>query len=581
MTTARDIKNYDDAGLVGCLRCATDQDTREAVISEILRRYESPLRAYCHRRFASDWAAGEEAMADTLSSVWQLLRHGERAPRHLRAWLYQVARLRCLDAGRRIGERKARLVLESEVGASRQSQSPRALRMQEAKEQSVVRVRQALALVDDIVRGMPVDRQLTHELHMRRRLTGPELAAQLGRTTVQSNSLSQRHRADLGPAFEVNVLARDPGSRMPCTQLNRPTRGELQSTTPCAELTDHLAGAVRIRPGLRAVLDDPDSTVALPYTLCKKLVHHVKICATCRTNIERIMLRWAPALAVLLGAGSLVGGGRHDMQPVASVTPATPRAPGHSRGGRPIRSASWPASRSGGRPPSVGRHLIGSALVATALWGALTLGDPAPGAGDHLALLGPAVTASREEAPETRDEWAERGPAGPEAQGGRVERVPDEPSGRRPKDSRKQAPSAPRRQAEPNSGAGAPQSEPAEQDGAQHPSAERPPADPPKSAPERSAPDGKSADVTTSAPAQPQEQPGKGTSTGKGEQQHTARSEVQSSESLIRPGPGATTQQPPARTQPAPAPSGPHSDIAQRDPGVLTPRQGAPVQDPG
>ncbi|MFI1972148.1 hypothetical protein [Streptomyces cinnamoneus] len=589
MTTARDIRDYDDAALVGCLRGATDQDTRETVISEILRRYEAPLRAYCHRRLAPDWAAGEEAVADTLSSAWQVLRGGKRAPRNLRAWLFEVARRRCLAVGRRIGEHKAHFVPEPEATAL-QSQSTRTRRLQEAEVQGAARVRQALALVDDIVQGMSPDRQLTHELHLRRRLTGPRLAAKLGRTTVQANSVSQRHRAQLIPEFEVNLLARDPGSRTPCSQLSRPVRGEPQNATPCSRLTGFLADAVRVRPGLRAVLDDPDSTVALPYALCRKLVRHTRDCATCRANIDRVMLRWAPAVAVLLGTGSLVGGGPHDMQQVASVTPAappaTPPAPGLRHGGGPARSAGRPRprgrGRGRGRRPAAHRHLIVPALGATALWGVLYLSGLTPGAGaDHITLLGPSVTAPREAAPRTRDDH--------------LDRASNDSSGPRPTAERSPAPSSPRAQAGQRPADSAPEpaagnrtterpAPPAQAHGQQLPAAPPPPASAPSGPDGPESPDREPPEAAAVSPAQPPAQPGAGDTGKKNDRQPAvppAQPPLQSSKSLARQGPTATGQQPPAGNQHAPSHSGPHSDAAQRDPGVLTPRAGTPPREPG
>ncbi|MFI0912562.1 sigma-70 family RNA polymerase sigma factor [Streptomyces abikoensis] len=574
MTTAQNphrFRDY-DRDLARRLRTATGPEERDSVIDEILRHYKAPLQAYCRRRFAPDWMAGDDAAAETLSAAWQILREGQEKPQYLRAWIFSVARRRCLDQGRKIGRERARIA----HGADAEPSSLRIqheLRLREATAEGCVRERRALALIEAIVRNMPADQQRLYQLHRLQGLSGARLAAELGCTSVQADSRAQRHREALESAFEVNLLARDPSSRNPCGRLSRPVEGEPRRATPCATLTGILSDAVGKRPELRAVLDNPESTVALPYEICRDLERHERSCDTCQASVDHLMLRWAIVVAALLGTGALAGGEGQGMQPVASVAPAAaPPTPG--------RRADRPPARGWGRRPSAGRNLVVSALGAAALWGGLSIGVLSPAAdADHLALLPPSVSVPRDATSPAREVRANGGrepaPAGQPSDRPSAVRVPSpvKPSPARPSQQSTADSSTSRRN-------DVPETPPKE-----------PPAEPRDPQAPVTPPSPSAAETAENTKAQPPAVPSREDLKPPTARQEPAQVAPNASptnlatarvwQQTTKPQPPTGKEHPSLSTTPPAQQSGPHSDVARRDPSVLTPKTNTPVGEPG
>ncbi|MFF4159378.1 sigma-70 family RNA polymerase sigma factor [Streptomyces sp. NPDC001678] len=575
MTTAQHpdrIRDYDDKDLVARLRTATGPEERDAVISEILRRYEAQLGQYCRRHF-SDRRDGEDAAAVTRASIWQLLRDGKAVPQHLRSWVFSVARKRCLDHGRAIGKQRARNVYRLDAESLVWQDSSR-LSLEEAALNRLC-TSEGLIFAKAVLRAMPEDQQRLYQLHYVRRLSGARLGAELGCSPVQADSRAQRHRKALRAALEVNLLARDPDSRKPWNQLSKPPQDAPAppSGNRCGTLTSILKEVMGEHPEIREILDDPKSTAALPHEACGPLKSHIKDCETCKANISRLVARLLPTFVALLGIEALTGGEQQGMQPVASVSSIDPPTPGHP--------AVKPPAHGWGRRPTAGRNLVVSALAALALWGGLSTGALTPGTDvDHLALLPPSLSAPRDQAPEeggrpATGEGKEPAPAGPPA---------DRPAAAGKPSPEKHSPTPPRPQPAADSPetppTKAPTKAPAEEDKAEEPAPQAPTTPP-----------------TTSAGKQPQHGTAP-THLPTLPPDNAPHPPAKPYEPLPQPKPqaqpqhvtGHVKQEPPPRPSaakepatPPTAPSthqgGPHSDIASRDPSVLTRNNG--VHEPG
>ncbi len=116
----------DDQMLVQQIRSGDEQ-----AFVTLIRRYERSLSALIRDRIGAVDAV-EDVLQETLVHAWSGLR--ERAPRHVRAWLYQVARNRCADY-LRSAQRRERFV-ESEDLATMINRSgvPAARQRRAAKE---------------------------------------------------------------------------------------------------------------------------------------------------------------------------------------------------------------------------------------------------------------------------------------------------------------------------------------------------------------------------------------------------------------------------------------------------------------
>ncbi|MYI99363.1 MAG: RNA polymerase sigma factor, partial [Gemmatimonadetes bacterium] len=96
----------DDQMLVQQIRAGEEQ-----AFVTLIRRYERSLVALIRDRIGAVDAV-EDVLQETLVHAWSGLR--DRAPRHVRAWLYQVARNRCADYLRST-QRRERFVESEEL----------------------------------------------------------------------------------------------------------------------------------------------------------------------------------------------------------------------------------------------------------------------------------------------------------------------------------------------------------------------------------------------------------------------------------------------------------------------------------
>lgn len=96
----------DDQILVQQIRAGGEQ-----AFVTLIRRYERSLAALIRDRLGSVDAV-EDVLQETMVHAWVGLR--DRAPRHVRAWLYQVARNRCADY-LRSGQRREQFVESEEL----------------------------------------------------------------------------------------------------------------------------------------------------------------------------------------------------------------------------------------------------------------------------------------------------------------------------------------------------------------------------------------------------------------------------------------------------------------------------------
>ncbi|MCY3713446.1 MAG: RNA polymerase sigma factor [Gemmatimonadetes bacterium] len=83
----------------------------EQAFMTLIRRYERSLAALIRERIGAVDAV-EDVLQETLVHAWSGLR--DRAPRHVRAWLYQIARNRCADF-LRSSQRRERFVESEEL----------------------------------------------------------------------------------------------------------------------------------------------------------------------------------------------------------------------------------------------------------------------------------------------------------------------------------------------------------------------------------------------------------------------------------------------------------------------------------
>lgn len=88
----------DDQRLVQQIRAGDEQ-----AFVTLIRRYERSLAALIRERIGAVDAV-EDVLQETLVHAWSGLR--DQAPRHVRAWLYQVARNRCADYLRSVQRRE-------------------------------------------------------------------------------------------------------------------------------------------------------------------------------------------------------------------------------------------------------------------------------------------------------------------------------------------------------------------------------------------------------------------------------------------------------------------------------------------
>jgi len=162
--------------------------------------YAASLHGYCRTMLRSPDEAAD-AVQDTF--VVTAARVGElHDPYHLRPWLYAVARNEChsrLRSGPAADDQAGPPDLEPEPGLSAQQAELRELVMTAAGGLS------------------PADREII-ELNLRHQLGGAELAAALGVSRNQANTMVSRARGQLEKALGALLVART--GRRSCAELN-------------------------------------------------------------------------------------------------------------------------------------------------------------------------------------------------------------------------------------------------------------------------------------------------------------------------------------------------------------------------
>ena len=105
----------------------------EQAFVTLIRRYERSLAALIRDRIGSADAV-EDVLQETLVHAWLALRF--QAPRHVRAWLYQVARNRCADY-LRSSQRRERFIEAGELALAVNRSGVPAARQRQAAEEVV------------------------------------------------------------------------------------------------------------------------------------------------------------------------------------------------------------------------------------------------------------------------------------------------------------------------------------------------------------------------------------------------------------------------------------------------------------
>lgn len=219
----------------------------------LYRRYGDRIHDYClavlrHREDAAD------AAQDTFLIAYQ--RIGQlRDPARLTAWLYAIARSRCL---RRVAERKRTYPADD-------LDPPAPPPVSSDVEQDELR-----RLVWDAAAGLAAEDRAVLDLHLRQGLSGAELAGALGVPAAKANlmlhRMKQRLRRTVGVLLVVRTGGRD------CADLAAITRG--------GDLT----------PLLR-----------------KRLARHVERCVTCRDRQDRLAPELLYASVPLAAAPVAIG----------------------------------------------------------------------------------------------------------------------------------------------------------------------------------------------------------------------------------------------------------------------------------
>jgi RNA polymerase sigma factor (sigma-70 family) len=216
----------------------------EAAFEAIFERHYRGLLSLCRHLLGSPEEA-EDALQHTFAAAYRQLVERD-APKHLRAWLYTIARNRCLDVLRARRERPAELPRASTAGLS-----------EEVEQRSDLR-----ELVDDIGR-LPEDQRAALVLSEVEELGHAEVAEVLGCRREKVRALVYQARASLSGWRDARAL-------------------------PCREVREELAvarGAALRRAHLRRHLN-----------VCRE-------CAVFREDMERQRRRVGLVLPVLPAIG--------------------------------------------------------------------------------------------------------------------------------------------------------------------------------------------------------------------------------------------------------------------------------------
>jgi RNA polymerase sigma factor (sigma-70 family) len=339
------LRNTSDEALVAAMARGS-----EAAFEVFYERHRLTIRALCRRVLGSN-ADADDALQEAMASIWWYLRRAEsQPPKKVRAWMYAVARNRCL----------AMLETRQPEAESELANLPASVDLGEEVERRM-ELRALLRDVDDL----PVEQRSALVLSELGGLSHADVANVLGRHPSSIRTLVFQARSRLGDW----KVARD----LPCREVRR-------------QLIELKGGALRRRT----------------------LHRHLQLCDDCRawrtaragSGIRSLIpllpgLRWlanlipgapggllAPLGVVAIGTPLVVGGAFHGHQSPRAADPAVP-VPALTAAPSTSLSALTFSSFDGGPRPVPGSHrsraAIPSPLVVRSSSGALFSLAPARG----------------------------------------------------------------------------------------------------------------------------------------------------------------------------------------------------------
>jgi RNA polymerase sigma factor (sigma-70 family) len=318
----------DEADLVAAARA----DPGGGGFAAIYRRYGDRIHDYClavlrHREDAAD------ATQDTFLIAYQRLDQ-LRDPARLTAWLYAIARSRCL---RRIADRKR----QRPTDEWEQQSSPGAEPAGEVQRDELQQ------LVWDAAAGLAAGDRAVLDLHLRQGLTGAELADALGVPADKANLMLHRMKQRMRRTIGALLVART--GRADCADLAAIATGEL---TPLIR---------------------------------KRLARHIERCQVCLARRDRLAPELVYASVPLAPAPLVIGEHLTELTVATGATAAAAMRWGPD---------GFPQSGLSGAPPPLPQRVAIGGVVATLLVLGL-LGGFVAGrtvAGDPPVVAPPGVT---------------------------------------------------------------------------------------------------------------------------------------------------------------------------------------------
>ncbi len=220
----------------------------QGAFDALMRRYQARLLVYCRHMLASNEDA-EDVLQEVFAAAYTAIRADDR-PIHARAWLYRIARNRCLNHLRRpvpIGQ-ETMDVFERSGGASAADTAHR---------------REEFRLIVSDVHALPETQRSALLLRQIEGLTYEQIAEAMDVTVASVKSLLVRARMSLAEASEARLLT--------CAEAR-------------LELGQVAEGVAKSSPQVR---------------------RHVKSCSTCR-EFKRELRRTGRAVAAVVPVGPLI-----------------------------------------------------------------------------------------------------------------------------------------------------------------------------------------------------------------------------------------------------------------------------------
>lgn len=312
----------------GVLAAASDAELARAACSDpaafaaVYDRYSDRLHDYC-TRMLRDRDAAADAVQDTFTTVATRLPQ-LREPDKLRPWLYAIARN---EAHRRLKTRRREQLVDELPEQAADSPGPDTHAAQ----------RELAALMNAAALGLPERERSILELHYRHGLDGPELAAALGISGTNANTVIGRARTMIERSLGALLLARR-------------ARGS-HSGSSCAGLGEVLAAW----DGIYSVL------------WRKRIARHVEHCPTCTAAVRDMVNPRAllGATPVLLPAPSWL---RHHVLHHAGPGAGSSATVGAGAGAG--KASWWPAAQRAVTPlrVAVAAPLIAIPAAAGLIW---------------------------------------------------------------------------------------------------------------------------------------------------------------------------------------------------------------------